>query len=281
MLKKLFSVFIIGAAIVNASTVVWTASGTVSDATGVYAADGISADTPMSVRMTYSDQAGKVDKNDFRPFNIPSVTFDYQTNINLAISLTIGAQVWSGTVASGPNTFLVHLNDTGEGVEDVKANITEANGAVFDSFPLEIPENDTLIQLEFTATDNSFVSDQITATGFNASAILLASGSFQSGLSNRVTFTLDPDSVLIENGVPPAPTPILSLLRTNDNLEISWESVLDVNYVLQSSTTLEEDSWITASPTLFGNGGTLSRNVAIAAGFNLYYRVLAVPAPPL
>ena len=85
----------------------------------------------------------------------------------------------------------------------------------------------------------------------------------------------------IENEVLVPPTPILSLVRTNDNLEISWASVFDVNYLVQSSPSLEEDSWTNASETFFGNGGPQTQNVAIVPGFNLFYRVLAFPAPEL
>ena len=74
---------------------------------------------------------------------------------------------------------------------------------------------------------------------------------------------------------------MISLLKTNDNLALSWESEPGVYYRLQSSLTLEEDSWANASPIIFGNGGTKSQNVAIAQGFAIYYRILAFPAPEL
>ena len=284
MSKLLFPIFFATASLLKASIVVWTATGTVSSATGVYAPNGIDPDTPVSIEMKYDDQAGKdqVKITVFGDFIL--LESDFKTAIDLNISVTIGELVWKGSIGTGGasdiRTLYMKTSNTTQ-TDTLAATIHPNDGATIELFPFAVDGQTNQIELNFSSADQSFLTDAISVDSFNVDAAEGASGFFQSGTANKVSFTLDPSSIEIVNEVIPTPTPILSLERTNDNLEISWESVLDVNYVLQSSTTLEVDSWSDASPIFFGNGGPLSSNIAIAAGFDLYYRVLAIPAPEL
>ena len=173
------------------------------------------------------------------------------------------------------------LNGTDGGSESLTATVQETDGATFDLFPLESGPENKLIQLQFSSSDNDFLTDEISASAIQDELITAASGSFQNGPSNKVLFSLDPTSVSVFNESLIPTTPVISLLKTNDNLALTWESEFGVHYRLQSSLTLEEDSWADAAPIIFGNGGTKTKNVAIAQGFAVYYRVLAFPAPEL
>ena len=285
MSKLLLPLFIATAPLLKASTVVWTATGTVSSASGVYAADGITADTPVSVEMKYDDQAGRDVPRDLSGLGIPIKDLDYRNAIKLSISITIGDVLWHGQVETGssgsPYTLFLKLNGTDGGSESLTATVQETDGATFDLFPLESGPENKLIQLLFSSSDNDFLTDEISASAIQDELITAASGSFQSGPSNKVLFSLDPTSVSVFNESLIPTTPVIRLLKTNDNLALSWESELGVHYKLQSSLTLEEDSWADAAPIIFGNGGTKTQNVAIAQGFAVYYRVLAFPAPEL
>ena len=285
MSKVLLPLFIATAPLLTASTVVWTASGTVSSASGVYAADGITTNTPVDVEMKYDDQAGRDVPRDLSGLGIPIKDLDYRNAIKLSISITIGEVQWHGLVETGssgsPYTLFLKLNGTDGGSESLTATVQETDGAIFDLFPLESGPENKLIQLLFSSSDNNFLTDEISASAIQDGLITAASGSFQSGPLNKVSFSLDPTSVNVFNESLIPATPVISLLKTNDNLALSWESDLGVHYRLQSSLTLEEDSWADAAPIIFGNGGTKTKNVAIARGFAVYYRVLAFPAPEL
>lgn len=285
MSKVLLPLFIATAPLLTASTVVWTASGTVTSASGVYAADGITANTPVSVEMKYDDQAGRDVPRDLSGLGIPIKDLDYLNAIKLSISITIEDVLWHGQVETGssgsPYTLFLKLNGTDGGSESLTATVQESDGATLDLFPLESGPENKLIQLLFSSSDNNFLTDEISASAIQDGLITAASGSFQSGPLNKVSFSLDPTSVNVFNESLIPATPVISLLKTNDNLALSWESELGVHYRLQSSLTLEEDSWADAAPIIFGNGGTKTQNVAIAQGFAVYYRVLAFPAPEL
>jgi hypothetical protein len=285
MSKVLLPLFIATAPLLTASTVIWTASGTVTSASGVYAADGITANTPVSVEMKYDDQAGRDVPRDLSGLGIPIKDLDYLNAIKLSISITIEDVLWHGQVETGssgsPYTLFLKLNGTDGGSESLTATVQESDGATFDLFPLESGPENKLIQLLFSSSDNNFLTDEISASAIQDALITAASGSFQSGPSNKVLFSLDPTTVSVFNESLIPATPVISLLKTNDNLALSWESELGVHYRLQSSLTLEEDSWADAAPIIFGNGGTKTQNVAIAQGFAVYYRVLAFPAPEL
>ena len=282
-MKKLFLPLLMTSAL-HATTVVWTTTGTVTSVTGNYQAS-VPVDTPVSVEMRYDDQAGRDVPRDLSGLGIPIKDLDFRDAINLSITVTIDGQIWKGEVTTGnsgsPYTLFLRLNGTEGGAESLTATNQESDGATFISFPGEIAAENNIIQLVFDSTDNTFLTDEITASSFKPEVITSSSGFLESGATNKISFSIDPLTVTIENASLIPPTPVLVLDQTGDNLDISWQSVFDVDYQLQSSLTMEEGSWNNTGSKRFGNGGTLTQNVAIIPGFNLYYRVVATAAPEL
>jgi hypothetical protein len=81
--------------------------------------------------------------------------------------------------------------------------------------------------------------------------------------------------------VTPAPMPvILSIGLTNQFITVTWSSVADATYELQSSTNLIGANWISVLPDVTAAGTTCNQTNFIGNVSQQFYRVLLVPSGP-
>jgi len=69
-----------------------------------------------------------------------------------------------------------------------------------------------------------------------------------------------------------AGSPLLTITRAGSQATISWSSSA-TGFMLQQSSTLLPNSWLTSTNTLTTNGGTISISVPATSGYQ-YFRLV-------
>lgn len=180
-------------------------------------------------------------------------------------------------------------NEFATGVADVRNTIWQVSSNVFGS-------HGAMIQFLFTETtrSNTVQNPMLgTVTYTNDLALLNPrpqSGSpALSGLTNGAPVAVSYRGAFAPNDdwadgwtalstlryLQPA-QPQVSVVKSGNNVQITWNSILDRSYQLQSKSATIDDSWVNVGSIVTGTGGTMTNTQPVSA--NTYYRaVLANP----
>ena len=229
-----------------AETVLWKATGTLTDGTGVFFRDDLPPDAPVSLRITYRDDA---------ILDPVAVTFgrndsDYFQDIHLEIEIEIGDYTWKGLVETAdkgfPYTFFPKLNDPSPTPEDLEMRLDSEDQANFSSFPFRLGDSSASIFLDFLGTNSSFLGSGISPNAIDTALLSTATGTISTGVGNDLTFSIDPSSleILFESDEPVAPiAPVVSASVTSDTVTLSWQSDFRFRYRVESTSDLSSETW--------------------------------------
>ncbi|MGJ8696255.1 MAG: hypothetical protein ACSHYF_08045 [Verrucomicrobiaceae bacterium] len=254
-------------------TVIWTASGTITNRTGVFLNEAYPNGTPVTLSMSYSDFAesdglgGAVGQNDV----------DYLRNLDLKINISIADSLWAGSIFSGisgaPYTLFVRTNQFPI-PERFEPALHQSEGATFSSFPLSAGESNDTISLKFGGP-NTFMDFGIWVRGFSIDQIDSATGTIMTGgFDNQLTFTLEPSSITITDT--PAIVPLAPTIQSGfdgTNILLNWPSQDGVAYHLERTTDLASGSW-TPVETISGDGTVLTASIPKQSE-NTFFRIIA------
>jgi hypothetical protein len=73
------------------------------------------------------------------------------------------------------------------------------------------------------------------------------------------------------------PPSLSATLQGNETLLLSWSTIPNRVYQLQSATTLHPTNWTALEPPLTAVGSTLSSAQAIVPNAHVFYRVILLP----
>ena len=68
--------------------------------------------------------------------------------------------------------------------------------------------------------------------------------------------------------------PVFSSSLHGASLTLSWPTVADLNYQIQSSTNLSAGSWVNEGAPFTGNGGVLTNTISVGADSAKFFRLL-------
>jgi len=121
-----------------AEVVLWTANGTLGSGTGLFSRDDLLPDDPITIRVTYNDQATP----DIRGQAVGRTEIDYRTDINLTVTISTDDYTWQGFVesASGlsPTTF-VTVTNTFPLIESVDITVLSSLNIIFEADEVVAP----------------------------------------------------------------------------------------------------------------------------------------------
>jgi hypothetical protein len=263
-----FALCLIG--ILHAEIVEWTAEGAVTRAEGTFGEGGIALDDEVSMTFFYNDDAGFV----VTAMNFLQEDRAYYEEVNLGIKVVIGERIWEGSVETGvagiPQTLFARF---GQVPERMNLELREAESAEFVSFPLSDGGGSDILGMEIRGS-NALLGDGIDVASINLDQISSATGSIMTG-GVELRFSLDLASIAvgIQGGGPSGPeAPEVMLTALEETVELRWQSAFNESYEVQSSLTLEEESW-TSLETIAGNGDPLIRSYALS-GETIFYRLV-------
>ena len=112
-----------------------------------------------------------------------------------------------------------------------------------------------------TAIGTDICQARIVKAGANCSgAVAPLAVSAQSGLSAF--------------GLQAGQTPVVRINAANQEVIISWTAVAGINYVVQSTSDLERENWVTLPGDVTDNGTMAWKRDPIIPGAKRFYRVL-------
>lgn len=271
-----------------AETVLWKATGTLDSGTGVFLRQDLSPGDPVTIRMTYSDQAERREKSAIPPGLLGpgrQSTSAFRTGLNLSVTVNVGNYSWEANVENGTEsaTFSFFVKEgTLPLPEEVKANIAAGDGGEFPSFPFALNQSANQLSLAFISSNNTFIDSGITATSFSPEFLTSGSGEISTGVGNKLAFTLEPSSlkVLFEEDETITPVaPVLTTSTDSENFILTWQSDFDFRYRVESSFDLSSDTWDEVE-TRFGTDAIITRTYPLTSSV-LFYRVVALERPPI
>ncbi len=68
--------------------------------------------------------------------------------------------------------------------------------------------------------------------------------------------------------------PVFSSSLNGTNFKLSWPTVADLNYQLQSTTNLSAASWVNEGAPFTGTGGALTNTISVGADSEEFFRLL-------
>jgi hypothetical protein len=169
------------------------------------------------------------------------------------INTSTGAAVWMGEAVGCPNVMLQNAGQIMYGVANIKTNRAELVSFNLASFVVGgTNANGSTHQITFTAA----------GAGTNFPANFVFSGS---GLQS------------VSGSINPSPAPKLSCAAVHGNggnqFIVSWQSVANQTYQLESTTNLVSGVWTSAGGLLTGNGGVLSVTNSMNGVPKRYFRL--------
>lgn len=271
--------------------VLWTASGTVDSATGNFDVPSLSADTPVSIRMTYDDRAIP-DK----PFNnfLGRVSTDYRTDIDLTIRVTIGEFQWEGNVTTGisgtanslnifppPYTLVTDVKSSSS-TESFTALLHSGDGATFSKFPFQIDEDLLRMNLDFKGP-NTFLDGGIEVFDINHEFINTASGFIRmddtvNETESLLNYTINPDSVSVINLKDEPFSPEIEFSTPGDDVVLNWRSDPRFSYRIEHTTNPEDAEW-TNLESIDGTGAEISRTYSRTETTGFYRIITSTKSP--
>lgn len=269
MIKKSLLLVALTLASSKAETVLWTAQGTVTTATGEF--EGPSIEQAVQIRMTYNDES--IAENPHRNV-LGSIDREYRQEIDLNIEITIGEQSWIGEVNTAPSalprTLVTEERSFGTTSESIEVILDTSDGATITAS--DSANEATELQLEFIGSQQ-FLTIGIQSDQLNAEEITSASGSITGTTSSdQLSFTLDPTTVEIITLLPTPVTPLISAATENNNFIISWLSSQEFSYRIEQTTELEDNDWIPVI-TINGTGDSISRTFPLTTP-PTYFRIV-------
>lgn len=266
---------------IQAETVLWKATGNLTTGTGVFLRQDLSPDDPVTIRITYDDQAIP----QLRGSALGQLDSDYRTSINLRVILTSGSYTWEGFVESAattiPTTFLT-ITNTFQSLERVQLDISSADNGTFPNFPFRLGESDSSLFLNFRANSRDFLGSGISAGDIHPAELSSATGKISTGVGNNLTFTIEPTSLEVLFEADETITPIAPVLTTSTNSEnfiLTWQSDFRFRYRVESTSDLSSDTWDEVE-TRFGTDAIITRIYPLTSSA-LFYRVVALERPLL
>lgn len=269
--------FLISASLAQGETVLWTATGALTGTTGVFLRDDLPSDTPVTIRITYDDQAIPQNRSSFP--SLGASENDYRTNLNLSIVITAGSYQWEGFVGSGststPTTFNVRTSNFS--AETIEINIDSDDSGEFTQFPFRLAESDASIELDLRGANSNFLGFGISPSAIDPTILQTASLQISTGIGNALNASLDPSSftILFESEEPVEPiTPIPSIIINSENLSLFWHSDIRFRYQVEATSDLAATDW-TVLETRDGTDTPITRTYPLSNGFQ-FYRVRAI-----
>lgn len=229
---------------IYAGEIVWTASGTVTNAAASY---GVTAGSPVAIRVSYQSEvlAKWLTALSFPP-STTYVKTKFYGNIGLLTEVRIGTKVWQGWVASQPETGgEVLLTESWDGSATATPDsftilASSAYGGVFKLFPYTGAQTARSIQLALTDETGpaQFISGGVVPTETAVTSQITKATGFVAAGNERINFTITPASVAVV--ATPARTS-LTLLKTLGGISLGWPSKVGTSYRLEESGDL--DGW--------------------------------------
>lgn len=229
----------------RANEVVWTAAGTVTNVAGASFAGLALVSAPVAIELRYDEDAPR---EAMAISEIPGLLahYEYRVNVDLMIRITIGAQTWEGSVATGtagiPYTLEVQDFKIGPGTNDFfKARAAAEDGATFASFPGAPGGPRNLIELEFrsaTATGAAepdyLAAADLKCAGQAITRIATAKGAILDQLGNGIEFSIEPASIATEvPGLGEIELTGVSYDTEFDEVTVFWNAVIGRTYIVQ------------------------------------------------
>ena len=265
----------------QAEIVLWTTTGALTSGTGVFERADLPPGDPVTIRVTYDDQATQ----QIRGEALGQIQSDYRTDINLRITITSGENTWEGFVESGdstgPTTFFTVIAPF-QTSERADFTIDSIDNGSFPSFPFRLGQSAASIFLDFNGANNAFLGSGISATDIHPEELSSATGTISNGVGNRLSFTIDPTSlevILEADEIVPPIAPVLSLATTPTTALLSWQSDFRFRYQVESTADLSAPVWDIVE-TRFGTDAIITR-IYPRPSRTLFYRVVALERPPL
>ena len=262
----------------RAETVLWKATGTITEGTGVFFRNDLPPDAPLTIRVTYDDQA--------IPQNRVNLVFpgrfedDYRTGIDLRVIVTAGSYLWEGFVnsaaATGPTTFHTFTYSY-PSAEAIKLTIDSSDGGTFPSFPFRLGDGFASLKFDLGGSDNTFLDSGIAPLAINLSALSTGTGIISTGVGNDLDFSIDPTSVEIlfeaDEVIPPT-APIVSASHTSESISLTWQSDFRYRYRVETTDDLSSQAW-TEIETRNGTDTIITRDYE-RADFPNYFRIVVI-----
>ena len=273
-MKQLIVLFgLLGVVSGSAAEVRWTARGTVSSVSGTsFSGTGTTVGNEVVIEMVYDSNAS-VSPRSYLPIGAStSGQAWFYGNVNLGISIGIGANTWSGAMATIPtNTNVMDSNcwDGGGNPDIFKVTLDAARGGTFPSFPQNGVETTRALKLEFrddTTPAQLFDVHVLPSSVTNVCEMTSAKGSVVVG-SSTIAFTIDPASVRVT--LPQVP---VTIAQTGGGIELGWQSESGKVYRIEGSSDLK--CWSNEG-IAFGNGDKLQEALTPFGSYSKrFYRIV-------
>ena len=265
----------------QSEVVLWKATGALTTGTGVFQRQDLSPDDPVTLRITYDDQATQ----QVLATVFGRVESAYRTEVSLKVIITAGTYTWEGFVDSAtttdPTTFHTFTFSYAS-PEKVKFTVSSTDNATFPTFPYRLAESTSSIFLDFQGTNNTFLDSGISELDIHSEALSSATGKISTGVGNDLSFTIDPASLEVlkeANEVVPPSAPEPSIEAASDSISLSWQSDFRFRYRVESTNDLSAATW-DAVETRNGTDAVITRSYPVADP-SLFYRIVALERPPL
>jgi len=273
-------VLMLGLASLSAETVTWTATGSVDSASGGYGSAGVSPGDVALVQFSYNSDAG------FTPLKnvLGEVERDYWNGIELTVRVAIGTHFWNGTVetANEGSPYTLFTRDQSLfafGGEKLEATLSEADNAVFTSFPLSLGAGKDSVKLDFSATGMEFLKNGIASTQVAADQVTAASGviTTEDGAeTSTVAFTIHPGTLEIRGDGSSMGGPKVAISLGPDTVTLSWQTKDGTGYTVEFANDLDTTSGWNFLMFVPGDGGGAAKTFP-RTSHREFYRVVVNP----